>query len=71
MLVDKYQNFDDQIKGKNYKIEQLERKYKEDTRLLKDEVMRLKNDIEIKEENFKKDREILLHYCEAETKVYK
>jgi hypothetical protein len=49
----------------------LERKYKEDTRLLKDEVMRLKNDIEIKEENFKKDREILLHYCEAETKVYK
>ncbi len=33
--------------------------------------MRLKNDIEIKEENFKKDREILLRYCEAETKVYK
>jgi hypothetical protein len=33
--------------------------------------MRLKDDIETKEENFKKDREILLHYCEAETKVYK
>ena len=33
--------------------------------------MRLKDDIETKEENFKKDREILLHYFEAETKVYK